>query len=442
MKNKVEKNHGNQDDSYEYAFESVPEDKRRSLSRLTLVLAGYPIALSNFVIGGSVGVNMSFSDALVAIFAGNAILIAVVIAMGILAFRTGLSTTFLSKRAFGKSGSHIFAVLLALSAITWTSVNGDIFSRMIKATFGWWPLPVSITAVLVIFMWLYSALKGFKGLETISKFGVPAALVLTIYSVYKVWSTSNGFESVFSYVPTSTISFTAASAAVVGGWIYGATITPDVCRFAKRKLHVVIAGSVAFSIGCLGFQIAGMLVAISTGIGDFTAAMGALGLLFLAFLAAFFCLWTTQDKDIYAGSLALQNIINDTKYSGKIKHKHNALVIASIAAIFAALGIYSYIMPIIQFLAILIPPVPGIVIAQELIVKRSKEDRQVSVTSIIAWIVGGAVSYISLQTGLFIPPLVGIISAGLSYILLEKLMYKNVSIISTKIDENGIQQQN
>ena len=124
----------------------------------------------------------------------------------------------------------------------------------------------------------------------------------------------------------------------------------------KRKLHVVIAGFIAFSLGCFGFQIAGMSVAISTGIGDFTAAMGALGLLFLAFLAAFFCLWTTQDKDIYAGSLALQNIFNDTKLAGKVKHKHNALAIATIAAIFAALGIYSYIMPIIQYLAILIPP--------------------------------------------------------------------------------------
>lgn len=68
-------------------------------------------------------------------------------------------------------------------------------------------------------MWLYSAYKGFKGLDTISKFGVPAALFFTIYSIYNVWASEGGFQSVFSYVPENPISFTAATAATVGGWI-------------------------------------------------------------------------------------------------------------------------------------------------------------------------------------------------------------------------------
>lgn len=420
-----------QDAAFEYAFEEVPMDKRKNLLSLTVVLAGYPIALSNFVIGGAVGVGLSYSNAIIALLVGNLILISLVILTGLLAFKTGLSTAFLSKRAFGKSGSHIFSILLALSAVTWVSLNGDIFSRLIKSTFAWWPLPVSITAVIVILMWLLSAYRGYKGLAFVSYLGVPAALILSFYGVYKVAVSTDGFSGVASYIPNSPITFTAATASIVGGWVFGATITPDVCRFAKSKLHVVIAGLFAFIVGCFGFQFSGALIAISTGEGDFTLAMTALGIGIVAFFAAVFCLWTTQDNNIYGASLALQNIIKDSKFYGKIKHKHVALTIAGLAAIFAAGGIYSYIMPIIQFLSLLIPPVPGIIIAQEFFVKKSKMNVLLNKTAMIAWLVGGVFSYLSLKFNFFIPPLVGILTAAISFIVLEKLVKREMEFEST-----------
>ena len=66
-----------QDDCYEHVFSSVPAESRKSLLSLTMVLAGYPIALSNFVIGGAIGVGLSFSEALLALLIGNTVLIAV-----------------------------------------------------------------------------------------------------------------------------------------------------------------------------------------------------------------------------------------------------------------------------------------------------------------------------------------------------------------------------
>ena len=50
----------------------------------------------------------------------------------------------------------------------------------------------------------------------------------------------------------------------------GDEVTPDVCRFAKSNLHVVIASIAAFVLGCFGLQFAGTLVAITTSSGDFT----------------------------------------------------------------------------------------------------------------------------------------------------------------------------
>lgn len=421
-----------QSKAFENVFSSVPDSKRKSLLSLTFVLAGYPIALSNFVIGGAVGVGMTFTNALITLLVGNGFLMAIVLATGYLAFKTGLSTSFLSRRAFGKKGSNIFSVLLALSSVTWISLNGDIFARLIKSTFSWWALPVSITAVLCIALWTLSAIRGYDGLEFISFLGVPAALIMSVVGVIAVGNASGGFGEIFNYVPATPITFAAATSSIIGGWVFGATITPDVCRFAKSTRDLFIAGILAFSTGCLGLQFAGALVAISTGQGDFTVAMAALGLSLVAFIAAVFCLWTTQDNNIYGASLAIQNVLDKTKLKGKVEHKHIALMIAGLAAIFAALGIFNYILPIIKFLSLLIPPVPGLIIAEEFFVKNSKEGKSVNPLALISWLIAGIASYISLQANWFVPPIIGIITSIIAYIILSKIFENKEKPLTSK----------
>jgi len=409
-----------QDDVYEYAFDTVPDCKRKSLISLIFVLAGYPIALSNFVIGGAVGVGLTFGNAVLALIVGNAVLISIVIITGLLAYRTGLSTAFLSRRVFGKTGSSIFSILLALSSVTWISLNGDIFSRLIKTTFAWWPLSVPITAIIVILIWMQSAIRGYKGLQFISFLGVPAALIMSLVGVIAVANETNNFQGLVDYLPANPITFTAATASIVGGWVFGATITPDVCRFAKSKKDVFIAGLAAFVVGCFGLQFAGALVAISTGHGDFTAAMTALGLAGVAFVAAVFCLWTTQDNNIYGASLALQNVFKETSLYGKVTHKKIAVGIACMAAIFAAGGIYGHILPVIKFLSVLIPPVPGLIMAEEFFVKSSKADVDINWIAIISWLIGGVAGYFALKSNFFIPPVIGMVVTAVVYIILSK----------------------
>lgn len=416
----------NKKNVYEHAFEKVPENKRKSLISLMIVLTGYPLTLLNFVYGGQVGVGLFLTDAIIVLVVGNAILLSVVILTGIIAYKTGLSTAFLSNRAFGKSGSHIFSLLLAGSAITFVALNGDIFARMINNTFDFWPLPVSITAVIVIFIWLFSAAIGFKGLFIISSLGVPAALFLSAYGVYAAGVETNGFEGLLSYVPSAPMTFSAATAAIVGGFIFGSSITPDVLRYAKRKRHVVITGFTAFFLGCFCLQFGGALIAITTGEGDFTIAMGALGLGLVAFFASLFAVWTTQDNNIYGASLAMQNIIKDTKFVGKVKHKHIVIGLGVIAAILAAGGIYEYVLPIIQSLSLLIPPVVGMIIAEEFFVKRPKSHLKLNKTAIIAWATAAVASYISLSVDFFIPPVIGILTAIILYTFIEKLSTKTI----------------
>lgn len=409
------------DQSSEYVYSAVPQDKRKKLLSLTVVLAGYPIALSNFVIGGRVGVGLSFTDAMISFLLGNVILIAIVIITGLFAFQTGLSTSVLSRRVFGSNGSNVFSILLAVSAVTWVATNGDIFARLIKQTFTWWPIPIPFTAVLVILLWMYSAIRGFKGLEMVSFLGVPAAIIMALWGVIAVYNYSNNFSGITAYVPAEPITIASATSQIIGGWIFGAVITPDVCRYAKKKSHVFVSGIVAFIIGCFGLQFAGALVALCTGSGDFVVAMTGIGLVYVAFICAIFCLWTTQQNNIYGASLALQNLLSTTTLKGKFKHAPLAIGISILAAIWAFLGIYNYLSPVISALSVLFPPLPGMIIAEMVFVKSPQHERKLNSLALITWVIAGVAGTIALRANFFIPPVVNLLTAAIVYTLLMKL---------------------
>lgn len=412
---------------YEYAFEPIPEKKKKGGLSLFVVLAGYPIALSNFVTGAAIGINMTFKDAMIAILAADAFLIFIAVMTGLISYETGLSTSFLSRTAFGKKGSSIFSILLALSAINWIGINGNTFAGMIQTNFPMWPISVAITGVIAIIIWGQSAIRGYKGLEFISFLGVPAAIVLSIVCLIGVAIRSGGFHTILTYTPTQPMSFTAASASIVGSWVFGCIITPDVCRYARSKRTVLVSGTSAFFIGLFGLQLCGVLVAMATKNGNFSEATAALGLGLIVFICTIFCLWTTQDNNIYGASLAMQNVFNEIPVlKGKIKHSHVAITICALAAIFAALGALAYLKPIIIFLSVLLAPVPALIIAERYFVKNNKMELDINPIAIIAWILGGVCGKICLELDFFVSPIVAFIFTMAVYTVLSKVFDKAV----------------
>lgn len=418
--------------AYEYAFEPVPEEKKKGGISLFLVLAGYPIALSNFVTGAAIGFKMTFAGAMAAILAADAFLIFIAVITGLIAYDTGYSTAFLSRTAFGKKGSSIFSFLLVLSAINWIGINGNTFAGMIATNFPGWPIPVSVTGVLVIFTWAQSAIRGYKGLEIVSAFGVPAAILLSIACFVGVGMRSGGFASAFSYIPTETMTFTAASASVVGSWVFGCIITPDVCRYAKSRATVIKSGTSAFFIGLFCLQFIGVLVAMATKNGNFSQATAALGLGILVFICTIFCLWTTQDNNIYGASLAAQNILNETSLKGKVKHSSIAWGVAACAAAFAFIGALKYLLPIISFLSVLLAPVPALIVAERYFVKNSKMDMEVNPIAILSWILGGLFGKFCLVNNIFVSPVMAFIFTVIVYTIFSKALDNKILKKSSK----------
>ena len=413
---------------YEYAFEAVLDSERKRGWGMFLVLAGYPIAVSNFVTGAAIGYQMTFVNALVSILVGDAFLIFIAVSTGIISFETGLSTSFLSRTVFGRKGSAIFSLLLVMSSITWIGINGDTFAQMVIANFPGCPIPAAVLAAVIILVWSISAMRGYRGLEIVSMIGVPTALVLALVVFVILGVNYGGYGVVLSYKPdpASTMPFSEAAASIVGSWVFGCLITPDVCRFGRSKRDVVAAGVGAFTLGLFCLQIVGVIVAQVARNGDFSAATAAIGLGFVVMACTLVCLCTTQDNNIYGAGLAAQSVLDATKLRGKVTHSQIAFLVTACAAAFAACGALQWLLPIIQFLSVLMAPIPAMMVAERYFVRTSKLRVEVNPTAIACWLLGGVVGQACLSTGFFVSPIISYVSTIVLYVVLSKLFDKRV----------------
>lgn len=407
----------------EHVYESVPDSARKTAGTILVILMGYTISLSNFVTGATVGSKMAFKDAVLACAVGNLMLIIVATFLGIIAAKTGLSTSVLARKSLGARSSSILSLLLAVSAVNWIAVNADTFSNLIASTFSWWPIPIGITSIIVVALWAQSAIRGVKGLEIVSWLGVPCAVILTIACAIAI-GVRAGYDTVFQYVPASDvqISFASGSTSFVGAWVFGCIVSPDVCRYAKKTSHVAIGAPIAVAVGLFGLEVIGIMTAQATNESGFVAATAALGLGVLVFICAIFCVWTTQDNNIYSAGLALQNVMKDTPLEGKVKHSVLAIIIAVAAAIFAAIGATKYLLPVVSSLSVLLPPVPALIIAEHYFVKRSKENKTINWVGIITWALGTAIGYVALQHNFLVPAIVSMVVTFVLYIILSKAL--------------------
>lgn len=406
----------------EYVFDKVPDSARKSIGSILVILTGYTISLSCFVTGATVGFRMPFRDAVLACAVGNFMLIVVATFLGMIACDTGLSTSVLSRKSLGARSSGILSLLLVISSVNWIAVNADTFSNLIISNFSWWPVPVGITSVLVVALWAQSAIRGVKGLEFVSWLGVPCALLLTVVCAVAIGNRV-GYGTVFQYTPSEEpLSFAAASTSFVGAWVFGCIVSPDVCRYAKKKSHVALGAPIAVAIGLFGLQVIGIMTAQATGENGFVPATAALGLGILVFVCAIFCVWTTQDNNIYTSSLALQNVLKDTPLEGKVKHSTLAVITAVAAAAFAAVGATKYLLPVVQTLSVLLPPIPALIIAEYYFIKKSKDGKAINWVAILAWAAGTIVGYICLQKAFLVPAIVSMAVTFVLYIVLSKAL--------------------
>lgn len=280
-----------------------------------------------------------------------------------------MSTYVLLRYPFGRHGSKVAGVVVSglASGIGWFFIQsyffGTVFETISLEVFGYIPFlsQAPVAAFWGALLMTLTAYFGYKGLAILSYLTVPLFFILLAGGTFAAVTEYGGFSTALNALPSGSMSMGAAITAVVGMYISGATIAPDISRYANNPksgawawfLQVVLLQPVLMS--------AAGLLTLLTPEADVAQAMAYLGMGVGALVLIIAGQWTTNDNNLYNGSLAFVNAF-------RIKKKTMTLIMGLAGAVLAsatAAGLFGAD-PLIGFLNLLgrfLPPIAGIMIA-------------------------------------------------------------------------------
>ena len=208
----------------DYALARVPESARYSWWSVATQRFGQISALSQFLLGATLGFGMDFWTAFWALTLGAVILELVAILIGIIGAREGLQTSVIARwTGFGQAGSALIGLAIGISLIGWFGIQSAVsaagLSQLIGVLPTWgWSLVFGLAVTLVV-------LRGFHSMAWVAYVTVPAFLILVGWSIISELSDHSLSALVSSAPPGPPLSLLEGTTLVAGGFIVGAVIT-------------------------------------------------------------------------------------------------------------------------------------------------------------------------------------------------------------------------
>jgi cytosine permease len=309
--------------------------------------------------------GLSLWQAISASFIGNVILAIYGGLVGAAGAQKGVSTTMLSRHAFGREGAKIIGLLWGVTLVGWYSVQTGFFGMTMNAMF---PNGAGLTSVPVAAAWggllmMVTAYYGYRGISILSRMAVPAIVVLALVGMFLAIANAGGLGNLAVIAPAVPITLGTGITLAVGSFAVGAVIQADITRYAKNTRSAWIATVFGYMVANTFIISAGAITHLATGAGDLPSAMVALGLGIPGLLVLVAGQWTTNDNNLYSASLGISNVV-------KAKKGHIVIVAGVIATAFGVWGLADHFVPWLILLGVGIPPVAGILIADYWILKR------------------------------------------------------------------------
>lgn len=220
----------------DYAREAVPMSERKAWFSISLVWIAVGIDLSAMLFGAELGKGMAFQDALWAVLIGSAILGILAAFCAYVGAVTGLSTSMISRFTFGISGAKLVSLFMAISLLGWFGVQAGFFAEnayaAIEGALGL-KAPVPLLAAIGGVLMMTTAVIGYKAIEKLSSWSVPLLLILVLAAVGLAIRQFGASE--LNAPVENTFTFGMAISLVISIFVVGATISPDISRWARTK---------------------------------------------------------------------------------------------------------------------------------------------------------------------------------------------------------------
>ena len=412
-------------------MDSVPPAARRPMREILWVRLGVLTAMSQFVLGAALGYGMSFWGAFWAIVVGSVLLEIVALLIGIAGAWEGLPTGVLARWCgFGKYGSGLVSLVVAVGSMAWFGVQNSIFADAInRATGGHLGLPLCslLTGLLVTLI----AIFGFRWLTWTATLTVPAFVAVVGYGVYRVLRAESFTELIEMSPPGPAISLITGATMVAGGYMLGAVVTPDIARFCRSGKDVLWMTLISTFLGELGIGLAAVLLAHAVRTPDVISLIfhvaGWIGVTVVSLATV-----KINDVNLYGSSLHLTNVIQ-ALFRWRVNRGVVTAVLGAIGTVFSLAGILQHFVDFLLILGVAVPPVAGVLTVDYFLLKRDRAQlamahrtfslppscEWINPVGILAWLTGFLASY-GIAAG--IPSLNSILASGLIYFTGMKLL--------------------
>ena len=341
----------------DYALSRVPVSERKHWFGIAVQRFGQVSALSQFLLGATLGFSMSFANAFRAILLGSITVEVIMCLVGIIGQREGLNTALLARwTGFGEVGASLVGLAVGISLIGWFGIQSAIAADSLDAlmpgvlpAWGWSLIcGLAVTAIVAF---------GFKGIQWLANVTVPLFRVLVGWSVISELS-RHALGTLLTSAPAGPeMSILAGSGIVAGGVIVGAIITGDMTRFNRSGRDVVKQTVVGVSLGEFVIGLAGVLLAHAARSGDIvaivTSSVGFVGLLIVISGTL-----KINDWNLYSSSLGLVNFVSTT-FRRQLHRVTTTIVLGVVGTVLAPAGPLRQFTPFPPPLSAASPPLPG-----------------------------------------------------------------------------------
>jgi len=243
------------------------------------------VTVVSYMIGSSfISQGFNWWQALLLIGTGNLIVFIIVLLIGYIGYKHGISLPIILRTTFGVNGARIVGLLRAFVALGWlaiqTWVMGTSLFEIVTVI-----VPRAKTVQFQIFgqngitficfliiIFIYAVIMSY-GITAVKKFQKYAALILIVVLLallYWAWSTVGSFSLVLSYseqLKSGHIDYFILASllvAAVADWAPVALSIPDFTRYSKSKKSYVIGQFIGLPIGMMFVSFVGIFVTCAT----------------------------------------------------------------------------------------------------------------------------------------------------------------------------------
>jgi cytosine permease len=355
----------------DFPLSRVPADRKASFLSVAIVHMGMITALDQFMMGAVLGNSMTLSAALVAIAAGGLLFGLVTWGLGLAGMREGISGSLLARWCgFGRNGSVLIGLVVAVSLLGWFGVQNAIFARSLNAALHDRPgFPLAATASGLFLTFLVAF--GFRALKIAARIAVPLFVSLIAFISYQTLKDHTVAEILLMPPTGHRLSISAGITIVVGGAIVASLITPDLTRYSRNSRQVfgitlltVVSGEVVVN---------GLAILISrvSGTSDIVAIMsqgaGNIGLLIVVFSTL-----RINDINLYSSTLGIANAVEGLT-GIKLRYTPTTIVIGILGTTLSVLGILDMFVDFLTLLGVIFPPVIGVMLMDYYVLKTHRE---------------------------------------------------------------------